>query len=1174
MPGESKILKISLLGPPLVSFEDQIQTIKRKQTRLLLYFIACQQAPVSRDLIISKFWPNLPESLARKHLREILSNLRFHFSGTDVIVSRYNQISLNPDCTEVDVIRFNQLMNGVNYTLFTMPSGKLPDSIYHDVSEGIALWRTPIFMEGFVPHSPEIEQWISETGSLLQARRQSLVERLVDHDITSGNLGEAIFWLIEALKAEPLKTDLHYLLLTCLRDSGNSVEILKYRDVLSRTYANYGLEVPSILSEFIDRLDESKVKFGSPSAAFEAESLPAMTAFVGRKEILHQLETWSLRGGIVEIRGESGIGKTRTIQEFLNRIDYPRRVLLCAARPMEEALPLQPIIEWVRQVVRKEEWLELLPFQAEALAGLFPEALDLSAKTTNPVTRPEQVSSNRVFEALADLLTLVSRQKRLLVIFDNVQWADETSISLLSFLTNRGMFGRNGFLILSHRVEESNRAAAQFLSLIQSRQNFHSVLIDPLGETEIGEMVYAVMGKEPPAEMVARLKRDVGGMPEFLLQTLKLIMDYSTDMEVLAKMPSYPLARESLAIMRERLKTLDNTRREVLELAAVIGDSFTPELIEDVARVEPESLSGILDELVNLMIFKVDPDVKPIGGYAFTHARMRQALLAALSPARSRTLYSRVIDAMLKRYGSAPSQSARMAQYYEHAGETKKAYQNWLKSAIYARENGLGEAAYASNENALNLVEGEKELFDDGEIRDLISPWVTLALDRTDLETADRLLHQCLYWGSLRKSPLLQGIGHSGLARVMALRKHIDTARLHMDLALKDLAMCPDCVEMIEAVINQGFLYYLNFDFISARETLEKAASMKLNSEDESTSVLRSRALATLSILCSEMGEPIKGDEFAEMSLEGSRWAGINAPNIQGRIAKCLAQFYLENYREAIDISDSVIRDLKSMPSRYWATLFFSVLSRCYLCVGQLDKAWAYGQKMQELVYEFTPIGMETLASGIRGDIFLSLGAVEEAEQEFSTYASQQPNSSYALENQCKLGLIECQKGDFESGLALMQAAFTQASEMDLGMVWLHARAMWLMVSYGQRPTQELETGLKQVFEAASERGLKTLPLQIQLLRFSHSMNPQPALEQYQKLLKKAFSTSNIWLEISIHLQIIELHDVPDEIRQRSRTRLSVILLTLEENSVNDPVKELTRSYVDAVERRIGAGIQ
>ena len=86
MPDESELLKIDLLGPPHVTFNGQPVTIKRKQTRAVLYFLACQKDPVSRGQLITTFWPNLPEEQARKTLREILSSLRTQFSGVEVIM--------------------------------------------------------------------------------------------------------------------------------------------------------------------------------------------------------------------------------------------------------------------------------------------------------------------------------------------------------------------------------------------------------------------------------------------------------------------------------------------------------------------------------------------------------------------------------------------------------------------------------------------------------------------------------------------------------------------------------------------------------------------------------------------------------------------------------------------------------------------------------------------------------------------------------------------------------------------------------------------------------------------------------------------------------------------------------------------------------------------------------
>lgn len=1175
MLGEKKILKIALLGPPVVTFKDQVQTIKRRQTRSVLYFLACQKDPVSRGYLISKFWPNLPEAEARKNLREILSNLRSHFANTDVIVSRYDQLSLDPAIAEVDVVAFQTIVDRLHFNLFAMPSGKLPDSLYRELRDGAALWRTPYFLEGFVQQLPELETWIAETGSVLLEWRLLFLERLVDHDISAGNLDEAIYWLVDALKVDPLKTDLHYLLLTCLRDSGKMEAIFRYRDTLERTYkVTHGMEVPRVLVDFINRISESQKQFAPNPSGNDQDDWPAHpTPFIGRKEVLHQLNAWSLGGGVAVLRGVSGIGKTRTMLEFYNRMDYPFRSIFCFAKPMEQNIPLQPFIEGLRQSAKKEEWLELSPAHAKALSILFPEILSQHLET-DPVSQPSvQETLPIIFEAILELLTNIAKDKRLLVFFDNAQWADEASISLLSYLTNRKVFHRKGFLILASRIGERNQALNKFLTHFQTHMDFHSLVLDQMENAEIKELVYAIFGKEPPTEMVAKLKRDVGGIPLFLIQTLKSLMDYSTNTDTLASMQSYPVPRESLSLMKEQLDNMDENHRRALDFAAILGESFTPELLETVTKIEPEVMAGILDDLVSINMLKIDSSVKPIGGYTFPHTRIRQALLSGLSPARKRRLYLQLIDAMEKRYGKPHSMASRYAQYYEFAGETKLAYEQWLQAALFALESHRIDDVYEAYERALALLEADEERFTEWEIHTLITRWGALAFEQNDLEINDRLYGKGLEWGNKRHSPYLQGISHLGIARVMGLRKQMVTAQKNIDQAFVDLAKCEPDGQLVKAYLYKGHLANLVYEYTSAREYFEKAVNMPMKNEDEGASFNRAAASAELSLLYSQMGDLKRAGESADFAIEGGSHWGCFSARVAGVTAKCMAQYYLANYREVFELANTLVPDLAGMRMVRWTTIYDSILSRSYLCVGQLDKAWAFMQKARTLAADFANGGLDDLIHGLMGDIYRNLDDPAEAEKEYGFSLGKRGEGIHTLENLYKLGHVKAINGDRRSGEELIEKALTGGMQQGLEMITFPARAAQLKLRSNEKYSNELDQELEGLLQEANQKGLgKTVTaLELEWLESWTKDAPDEELWKLRRnLVNKALTTSNIWLELDFHLQIIDSGKAPEGVYCRSRTRVKTILDMLVENALSDPVRDLAKGFVEKLEKKIG----
>ncbi len=1169
---EKNQLQIALLGPPLVRYAGQSQTIGRHRTRAVLYYLACQPVPVTREKLCGIFWPNAAEKTARKNLREILSHLRSQFSEIEFITSRYDQLSLNSDSTNVDVQTFQSLIDRVHFNLFAAPTGKLPESLYRELREGMGLWRTPRFMDGFAPKEmPEFERWMSDTGTSLQRWRQIFVERLADHNISSGNLSEAMFWLWQAVQIDPLKTDLHYLMLTSLRDSGKADDITNYMDQLVKIYqTDHGMDVPQVLVDFINRSLESKKQSVNPPAILGEKGLGPQPTFVGRKEILQQLAIWSLRGGITFLEGESGIGKSSLMLEFYNRIDHPIRSVFCAARPMEQNLPFQPFVEGLRAAAKPEDWQVLSRPHAEALIHLFPEIAEVRSDIQGEPQSLNQDSYQPIFDAILDLLQIIAGQKRLVIFFDDAHWSDEASIFLLSFLSTHGLFQKNGFLLLTSRIEVKNSNLEEFIHSVERRNDFQRVKLEYLTEKEVGELIYLVLGKVPPPEMVAKLIKEVGGNPLFLHQTLKLVMDYSTNLDALDVLRDFPMPHEVQVLIRERLDSLNPDARAVANICAVIGTSFTPGLVEDICKLEQDELVQILEQLVNMHLLSEVKEFKPAGGYAFSHEKIRESIIGKLSPARKRMLNLQVADALERCYGKPLSLAVRYAQYHEAAGELKAAYFEWIQAAQYARQLFSRNDAYFAYQKACDLVEQNEALFVETEIHELITKWGNYAYDIDDKETSETIYQKCLEMGLQRQSSLLIGTGQSGLARALGMRYQIPSALKHMKQALKILEASSHDSELIEAYTRQGDLYHISNDYRHAREFYEKAVFYTSPVTNRRINEAKANAQGLLSILYAQSGWTSKAIEMADQCIESSQNMQRASSKIQAYTGKAMALFYSDNYREAVETGLSVLQETNSKEMAYWSAILNSVLSKCYLVCGHLDKAWQYMEDALKQSQDLELPYLYALANTIRGDIYRHLNHFSEAEKEFSAGTWNIDFLYAALENMYKLGTVKLSTGDRANGYILIEQAWQKADQQDLGAIGLPALTLLLSARSVEKGEIENPEEYVMLMHQAQEYGFKTAALYLEFTKIilDHPDGlPEPQLMELKRVINSVHATSNVWLELDIQMQILASKNLPIELKRQAKVRITSISDALCEYSTRDPVREMVKEFTGAIER-------
>ena len=110
-------LVISLLGPPEIRLGDKVIQIKRRMFRYLVFYLACQAEPVSRESLCDMFWPEQDEVQSRKNLREMVSKLRRDLPIDDLILTEKEYVSFNPTKIDVDVIHFEETINLIRKNL-------------------------------------------------------------------------------------------------------------------------------------------------------------------------------------------------------------------------------------------------------------------------------------------------------------------------------------------------------------------------------------------------------------------------------------------------------------------------------------------------------------------------------------------------------------------------------------------------------------------------------------------------------------------------------------------------------------------------------------------------------------------------------------------------------------------------------------------------------------------------------------------------------------------------------------------------------------------------------------------------------------------------------------------------------------------------------------------------
>jgi DNA-binding CsgD family transcriptional regulator len=371
---------------------------------------------------------------------------------------------------------------------------------------------------------------------------------------------------------------------------------------------------------------------------------PTGVTFVGRGTELAALLAAHHDDGVnaVLVSGEAGIGKSRLMHEFTTRLGAHPLVL--TGRCLEfgtDAVPFAPFLAPLRALTRD--------------AAADDPVADWLSGRAGPADRVG------LFGAILTLLERAADKRPVVLVLEDLHWADGSSRQLLSFLV-ANLAHPDVFLAGTHRP--ANGALRQLVAELGRVPSVRRIAPAPLSRYEVGRLLAGVLGREPEPALVARVFERSRGNPLFI--------------EALATSPEDAPA-ELLDLLHARLPPLDDDCRQALAAASVVGTVAEHELLEAAADLSGPRLDEALRRLVD------DHVLSAAGtGYAFRHALIRQAVYERLLPVRRTRLHLRLAAALAGR----EDRLGQVAAHAYAAGDHPRALDAAWRAALAAERTG------------------------------------------------------------------------------------------------------------------------------------------------------------------------------------------------------------------------------------------------------------------------------------------------------------------------------------------------------------------------------------------------------------------------------------------------------------------------------------------------------
>lgn len=692
-------LKITLLGAFSAAVDGRPVGFGRAEARLIAYLALNAFRQLRRTRVAGCLWPDAPDRRARANLSTVLWRAQRQLGRcgftTGVILTSARDLSLNPKVCEVDVDAFR------SGCVLAKHSGSSLDGLATAVRA--VEHYTGDLLDGWD------EEWcVLERESLRLLHIDTLRQLSREYD-RRGRHDIALGFARRACEADPLSETAQREFIGLLLKSGRKSDAHRqYRRFASLSRAELGVDPDKETSALLesgeaDRAD-CQVPAGMP-AGWEPVK-PELVPLVGRQSERRELEVFLEdvrrgKGGVVVVVGETGIGKSKIIrwlwEEWASR---GGRLAYGACVEFNEPVPYQSITDAIDGFVDVEAILSAEVKDAPA-RRIEREGLAQQRKFDDTMVFP--AGRLRLYRWLRAQLQTVAVSAPLLIVVEDLQWADDGSLDFVAYLRSH-LEGLPIGLILSWRTGSDGRQRRRILQQLELQAK-RVLRLGRLTKAETKALLRYLVGNTDGLESFASwLWLETEGNPLFIVETVRLVRQSQvSDMLRSPRSRQLPHGISDVLIpdgvksaILQRLSTMKSTAQHLVTVASILGRTFAEDLLADVAGLRPNAFSQAVAELIGVGILEREGAT-----LRFSHDKIRAVCYAGLPSTARRVFHGRAAAIL-----SADPAAAASAIGWHHtqAGHWRLATEAWISAGDSAQEIYAYQDAIRAYEQAVLCI--------------------------------------------------------------------------------------------------------------------------------------------------------------------------------------------------------------------------------------------------------------------------------------------------------------------------------------------------------------------------------------------------------------------------------------------------------------------------------------
>ena len=470
--------------------------------------------------------------------------------------------------------------------------------------------------------------------------------------------------------------------------------------------------------------------------------LTYQTRLVGREEEMDILKSAfqgakESEGNICLIGGEPGVGKSRLVEEmreYLYEQGYEGGGLFIQGRCLnqENKIPYQPFRDSINEYIQKLEKMkenerkkeierlkEAVGDLGEIIIRLNPHMKQILGDVSPLVSLDSERENQRFLMVASDFFCHLTEKGKLSVLFlDDLQWADEGSLSLLDEISWK-VNSANLFIIGTYRDDEVGEDHSLQKIMKKSgneKSSISNIKLRKFNHERLNKMVAGVLGEQPgkAVELTAYVLDKSGGNPFFAITILRELVEqkaliwkngyWKEDWE---KINSIRISNNIIDLVIKRIDDLTEDQNKLLCVSSIIGREFKVDLLYDLLEFEEEKTIRLIDELMMVQLIEKS---KEKGKVIFVHDRIREAFLEKIGKAESKKIHLEIANAMETSHRDRIDDVVfDLAYHFTEGGDKERSLKYVLPAARKARSNHANDEAIKYYKIGIGLLEEKGE---------------------------------------------------------------------------------------------------------------------------------------------------------------------------------------------------------------------------------------------------------------------------------------------------------------------------------------------------------------------------------------------------------------------------------------------------------------------------------